>query len=512
MNKCFLVILDGLGINDNSVGNAWAQARAPFLKELLTDSPSTTLVTHGRRVGLPEGQMGNSEVGHLNIGAGRVITQSLVNINESIKDGTIKSAAQFVKFTEAVCQSKSVHLIGLLSDGGVHSHQDHLIGLIKLLPPASQLDHIYLHIITDGRDTSPHGALKYLELLNSQIEKDPRIEIATLSGRYYSMDRDNRWERIKRGLDVVIGAGESTSLKPIDYVKKRYEAGESDEFIAPVRFVTYSKNSISNSPAPLLCWNFRADRMRQLTFALLSPTFSEFPVDSPFTPITTLTLTEYSEKFELPVLFPHSPIRNHLGQVIAAQGLTQLRAAETEKYPHVTYFFNGGEEVLLKGEERVLVPSPKDVPTYDLKPEMSAFQLTEAVQAKVESSSFSFGVLNYANCDMVGHSGVLAAGIAAVEAVDTCLKSIVPFLISQNWSLVIIADHGNCEQMVNYEDNTPHTSHTTYPVPMIMINGPKGGFLASGGALCDVAPTILDMMDITKPIEMTGKSLLIRKF
>jgi 2,3-bisphosphoglycerate-independent phosphoglycerate mutase len=507
MKKCFLIILDGLGINSNPIGNSWAQAEAPFLNGLLEEYPSTTLTTHGLRVGLPEGQMGNSEVGHLNIGAGRVVKQSLVKITESIKDGSVKKTPSFMKFSEAVCKSRSVHLLGLLSDGGVHSHQDHLTDLIRLLPLAPQLEQIYLHIITDGRDTSPHGGLEYLKKLLAEIKDDPRIKIASLAGRYYSMDRDNRWERTKRGADAITGHGNVTALTPLEYLKSRYDAGESDEFIAPVRFDNYLINKII-TPAPLLCWNFRADRMRQITFALLSPAFSEFPINSPFTSATTLTLTEYDENFVLPVLFPPSPIRNHLGQVIADQGLTQLRAAETEKYPHVTYFFNGGEEVTLTGEDRILVPSPKDVPTYDHKPEMSAFPLTEAVQAKLESSNFSFGVLNYANCDMVGHTGVLKAGIAAVEAVDSCLKSLLPILIKQQWCIIIIADHGNCEQMVNYEDNTPHTSHTTYPVPMILVNGPKGCSLASGGALCDVAPTILTIMGIEIPSEMTGHSLL----
>lgn len=507
MKKCFLVILDGLGINSNPVGNSWAQAEAPFLNSLMKEYPSTTLTTHGVRVGLPEGQMGNSEVGHLNIGAGRVVKQSLVKITESIRDGSVKETPSFKKFTDAITRSKSVHLMGLLSDGGVHSHQDHLAGLIKLLPAVPQLEHIYLHIITDGRDTSPHGGLEYLKILLGQIKDDPRIRIASLGGRYYSMDRDKRWERTKRGADVMTGNGEVTALTPLEYLKTRYEAGESDEFISPVRFDYYSTNKVA-APAPLLCWNFRADRMRQITFALLSPAFSEFPIASPFTPATTLTLTEYDENFALPVLFPPAPIRNHLGEVIAAQGLKQLRAAETEKYPHVTYFFNGGEEVTLNGEDRILVPSPKDVPTYDHKPEMSAFPLTEAVHAKLEASSYSFGVLNYANCDMVGHTGVLKAGIAAVEAVDSCLSSLVPFLINQQWCIVIIADHGNCEQMVNYEDNSPHTSHTTYPVPMILVNGSKNCSLASGGALCDVAPTILAIMGITPPSEMTGRPLL----
>jgi 2,3-bisphosphoglycerate-independent phosphoglycerate mutase len=508
MKKCFLIILDGLGINDNPVGNAWAQARAPFLNGLLKEYPSTTLTTHGVRVGLPEGQMGNSEVGHLNIGAGRVVNQSLVKITESIKDGSIKEATPFIRFTQAVSQSKSVHLMGLLSDGGVHSHQDHLIGLLKLLSAAPELEHIYLHIITDGRDTSPHGGLEYLTLLNTEIKSDPRIKIASLAGRYFSMDRDNRWERTQRGVAVMTGYGEGTPLTPLEYLKTRYNAGESDEFISPVRFDYYSPNKLS-SPAPLLCWNFRADRMRQITTALLSSTFSEFPVSSPFTSATTLTLTEYDENFALPVLFPPSPIRNHIGEVISDQGLTQIRAAETEKYPHVTYFFNGGEEILLKGEDRVLVPSPKDVPTYDHKPEMSAFPLTAALRAKIETSSYSFGVLNYANCDMVGHTGILKAGIAAVEAVDTCLSSLVPFLINQQWCIVLIADHGNCEQMINYADNTPHTSHTTNPVPMILVQGPKDCSLASGGALCDVAPTILTIMGIQPPPEMTGRSLIV---
>lgn len=507
MKKCFLIILDGLGINSNPVGNAWAQARAPYLNELLKEYPSTTLTTHGLRVGLPEGQMGNSEVGHLNIGAGRVVKQSLVKITESIKDGSVKETPSFIKFTEAVCKSRSVHLMGLLSDGGVHSHQDHLTNLIKLLPLAPQLEQIYLHIITDGRDTSPYGGLEYLKKLLADIKDDSRIKIASLSGRYYAMDRDNRWERTKKGADVMTGHGNVTTLSPLEYLKARYDAGESDEFITPVRFDYYSTTKVI-APAPLLCWNFRADRMRQITFALLSPAFSEFPIASPFTIATTLTLTEYDENFVLPVLFPTTQIRNHIGEVIAAKGLMQLRAAETEKYPHVTYFFNGGEEVTLKGEDRILVPSPKDVPTYDHKPEMSAFPLTEAVHSKLEGGSYSFGVLNYANCDMVGHTGVLKAGIAAVEAVNTCLKSLVPFLISQQWCVVIIADHGNCEQMVNYEDNTLHTSHTTNPVPMILVNGPANCSLVSDGALCDVAPTILTIMGIEPPSEMTGHSLL----
>jgi 2,3-bisphosphoglycerate-independent phosphoglycerate mutase len=532
MQKCFLVIVDGLGLNENSIGNAWANARSPFLNSLLATYPSTSLVTHGRQVGLPNGQMGNSEVGHLNIGAGRVILQSLVRITEGIKERSILQSTTFQNFIDQCEQQECVHLIGLLSDGGVHSHQEHLWGLLKIFSANQQIKNIYLHIITDGRDTAPNSAVLFLEELQNQIVSDQRIQIKSLSGRYYAMDRDNRSERTELALEAMLGCSKNVSnLRAIDYVKLRYECNESDEFITPVTFVDNQTRSsadvlVNEARAesdkyfgPLLFWNFRADRMRQLTNSLLNDkqTFGAHATIRLCPKNAALTLTEYEENNNVPILFPPTTINNHLGQVISQQGYVQLRAAETEKYPHVTYFFNGGQEVIMEGEERILVPSPKDVPTYDHKPEMSANELTATVIKKLQEKSFHFGVLNYANCDMVGHTGSLSAAIKAVETVDNCLSIIVPFLIEQGWCIIVTADHGNCEQMINYTDNSPHTAHTTNLVPFVLVNLKmadqqecnKGNCeLDHSGALCDIAPTILSILKIKQPEEMTGKSLL----
>jgi 2,3-bisphosphoglycerate-independent phosphoglycerate mutase len=514
--KTFLIVLDGLGINPNPLSNSWAEAAPPYLNQLLAENPNSTLVTHGLRVGLPEGQMGNSEVGHLNIGAGRVIQQSLVRIDIGLQPETLRQSIAYNNFITLAAQTQEIHLLGLLSDGGVHSHLNHLLQLLKIISIQDEINSIKLHIITDGRDTSPQGGLAYLATLISAIDllhtHVPRlkIHIASLSGRFYTMDRDQRWERTQRAVDAIVGGKNTVTLSPLDYLKQRYEAGETDEFVTPVSFSANGSNappSLQN--ASLLCWNFRADRMRQITQALFNPLFSHFHVHSTFRGERSLTFTEYDEALPLPLLFPSQPVRDHLGEMVAKNGLAQLRAAETEKYPHVTYFFNGGSEEQLPREERIMVPSPKDVATYDLKPEMSAYELTDAVVKRiVAKDDLAFGVLNYANCDMVGHTGNLAAATKAVETVSFCLAKLVPILIDHGWTIMLIADHGNCEQMVNYADGSPHTSHTKYPVPIILVNGPPKFGVSAGGALCDVAPTILNLLAIPVPADMTGTSLL----
>lgn len=494
-----LIILDGLGINPKLKGNAFSNAHTPVIDQLLEQSPHSTLLTHGASVGLPEGQMGNSEVGHLNIGAGRVVKQKLVEISDTLSRSYLDASPAYETFASTFSEDSSVHVAGLMSDGGVHSSLEHLLKLISLLEQES-VSHVYLHLFTDGRDTSPNGGIRYLAQVEDALKNKDKTSIASLCGRYYAMDRDNRSERTALSYDAITKGAFACEKTPAEYIKAAYNEDVTDEFIKAASFNNYHGVSPGDS---IIYFNFRADRMRQLVTMLSINDESKV-----FTRDASLTFTEYDGTFGLPILFPKNEIREHLGEVVSAAGLNQLRAAETEKYPHVTYFFNGGEEAVLHGEDRVMADSPKDVPTYDHKPEMSARELTEMVIEKLGAKEYSLLVLNYANCDMVGHTGVLDAAVKAVETVDSCLGTLLETLKSQGWYALIIADHGNAEQMINYEDNSPHTAHTTYPVPVVMPLGPKGVGLKSGGALCDVAPTIIDLCNLSQPKAMTGVSLL----
>ncbi|MCO6430420.1 MAG: 2,3-bisphosphoglycerate-independent phosphoglycerate mutase [Deltaproteobacteria bacterium] len=499
-----LCILDGLGLNPDTRGNAVKLAKTPVLDRLTAECPSSTLVTHGEAVGLPAGQMGNSEVGHLNIGAGRVVEQWLLRISRALKGESLPDSEQYAAFVKNCQSSPKVHLVGLVSDGGVHSHIEHLLLLITRLRRDLSSE-LVIHVVTDGRDTAPNSAVKFTGVLLDHIADVPRCTIGSVAGRFYAMDRDKRWERTSRAFDAI-AAGKAPQLSdPLTGIEESYAAEVSDEFIEP--FIV--------APSPIAAddgivfWNFREDRMRQIVAALALKDFAGFERGdyTPPPPSRVLCFTDYDRTFHLPFLFPIHNIKNHLGEVIAKLGLKQLRVAETEKYPHVTYFLNGGVEKELPGEERKLVPSPRDVKTYDLKPEMSAVAVTDIVVAAIAAGEHALIVVNLANCDMVGHTGNLDAAVKAVETVDLCLGRMVDALATAGGQALIIADHGNAEQMIDYETGFAHTAHTKYPVPIIMVGSRSCSSLEAGGALCDVAPTLLKMMGIPQPEEMGGKPL-----
>jgi 2,3-bisphosphoglycerate-independent phosphoglycerate mutase len=498
-----ICILDGLGLNPNPRGNAVAVAKKPVLDKLFATQPMTTLVTHGERVGLPEGQMGNSEVGHLNIGAGRVVEQWLLRISRALSRGAIRDSAAYATLHQEVSGQGALHIVGLFSDGGVHSHSEHLYLLLDRIS-ADFKSTIYLHLITDGRDTSPHRALDQVKDLESRIaQKYPHIKIATVCGRFYAMDRDKRWERVERAYKAIRLKDAPRAVSASQWIAASYEAKTTDEFIEPA---VIDPTPVGEKDG-IIFWNFREDRMREIVRVLCIENFADFPRPAPiFSAARVLCFTEYDHSFGLPFLFEPIEIKNHLGEVLSAQGLRQLRTAETEKYPHVTYFFNGGIEKAYSGEERVLIPSPRDVKTYDLKPEMSAEGVTEVVVNALTSKSADVIVVNLANCDMVGHTGVFEAAVRAVETADTCLGKMLTALDKVSGKAVILADHGNAEQLINYEDGSPFTSHTLFPVPFIVYGAGKLS-LREGGALCDVAPTVLKLLVIPQPQEMTGKSL-----
>lgn len=497
-----LCVLDGFGLNPDSRGNAIKLAKTPHFSALWERDPHTTLTTHGERVGLPEGQMGNSEVGHLNIGAGRVVEQWLLRISNALRKNVLAESPEYKQFLAAVRDAPAVHLLGLFSDGGVHSHSEHALLLIERIA-ADYPGKIFVHVITDGRDTSPNRAHEQLPTLLKLTQRIPRVAIATVSGRFHAMDRDKRWERINKAYDAIMLAKAPKVPDLLGYITSSYENKVTDEFIEPA-IVT---------PAPIgpndgiVFWNFREDRMREIVKALCVKEFEGFarPV-TPIAPERTLCFTEYDHSYHLPYLFAPLEIKNHLGEYLSGLGLAQLRVAETEKYPHVTYFFNGGIEKEYAGEVRQVVPSPRDVKTYDLKPEMSAQGVTDTVKEGIRSGRYDLIVVNLANCDMVGHTGVVEAGVKAVETVDRCLGEMIAELDKAGGQAIILADHGNAEQMIA-ADGTPHTAHTLFPVPFIIHNGPQGITLRSGGALCDVAPTVLKAMGIPEPREMTGAAL-----
>lgn len=509
-----LCILDGLGLNPDSRANAVAAARKPNLDWLMAKQPWTVVTTYGESVGLPAGQMGNSEVGHLNLGAGRVVEQWLLRISRALEGDFLAKSAEYRQLLKNVSGDKTLHLVGLYSSGGVHSSAEHLHLLLDKVH-ADFSGKIALHIITDGRDVAPQTAANDVATLQKRLTQYPRCSLTTICGRFYAMDRDKRWERIKKSYDVIVsGDGEQIS-DPVEYLNRSYAAGITDEFIEPAVMGGGTKVSSGDG---VLFWNFREDRMREIVKALCVTDFEGFPREgiepsgsAPFTGDRVLGFTEYDHSYHLPFLFPALEISNHLGETIANQGLAQLRVAETEKYAHVTYFFNGGKETAYAKEERALIPSPRDVKTYDQKPEMSAIQVCDTVLDAISSGKYQFIVVNFANCDMVGHTGSIKAATLAVETVDMCLGRIVDRLNKHGWQAIITADHGNAEQMVSYETNEPQTAHTTFPVPLILVGGPEGKALRLGGALCDIAPTILELMGLEQPKEMTGASLVVKE-
>lgn len=508
-----LIIRDGWGENPGGVesakidGNTVLLANTPIHDELYTTYPQGRLSASGLDVGLPEGQMGNSEVGHLNLGAGRVVYQGLTKINKAIEDDVLKENEALVSAIEKA-QGKRLHLLGLVSDGGVHSHQDHLVALCKIAKD-SGVDDIMIHVITDGRDTSPTGGKGYLlDLQNSLDEIGVGASaIATVIGRYYAMDRDKRWERNQLAWDAIVsGIGEKTELSPMDAVASKYEEDTTDEFIKPLIFSHADEQRIRDEDV-VFFYNFRADRARQISDAFLQgEAFGGFDT-SPSPKVEFLTMTQYSENYDCGVLFPPVALENTLGKVVSDAGLTQLRIAETEKYPHVTYFFNGGEETPNAGEDRHIVASPK-VATYDLQPEMSAGEVTQTLLDKLPN--YDLVIVNFANPDMVGHTGSVDAACESVETIDDAVGKVVRKVQELGGKVLITSDHGNCELMVK-PDGSPHTAHTTYLVSTIYIGEDAAEVTLDNGILGDVAPTLLDMLGVPQPVEMTGKSLINRK-
>jgi 2,3-bisphosphoglycerate-independent phosphoglycerate mutase len=496
-----LVVLDGWGWREDKADNAVRQARTPTFDHLWQSGPHGFLRTSGRDVGLPPGQMGNSEVGHLNIGAGRVVTQDLPRINDAIISGEIKKAPALTGLIENLKKSGGTcHLIGLVSPGGVHSHQDHGVELAKILAEAGVP--IVAHAITDGRDTPPQSAADDLKRFTAAL---PKSVVATVIGRYYAMDRDKRWERVVKAYNAIVEAEGPRFPDAQTAIADAYSKKQFDEFITPAVIGDY--RGIKDGDG-VLCFNFRSDRVREILGAMLDPSFSGFERKRKVRFVAAVGMAQYSDELDrlMGTIFPPQSFPHILGEVVSDAGRTQLRMAETEKYPHVTYFLNGGREEPYYGEDRIMVPSPK-VATYDLQPEMSAPELTDKAVAAIDSGKYDLIVLNFANPDMVGHTGSLSAAIKAVETVDTGLGKIVDAIQRQGGALLVTADHGNCEMMRDPETGGPHTSHTTNPVPLLLF-GARNRALVAEGRLADIAPTVLELMDLPKPKEMTGTSLL----
>jgi 2,3-bisphosphoglycerate-independent phosphoglycerate mutase len=496
-----LVVLDGWGWREEAADNAVRQARTPTFDRLWAGCPHAFLRTSGTDVGLPEGQMGNSEVGHLNIGAGRLVVQDLPRIDAAITSGEIERAPALTRLIERVRQSGGTcHLMGLVSPGGVHSHQDHAAALARILVKASVP--AVVHAFTDGRDTPPRSAGNDIARLVAALPRS--IPITTVSGRYYAMDRDRRWDRVAKAYHAIVDAEGPRFASASAVIADAYAHDTSDEFIVPAVVGEYAGMRDGDG---ILCFNFRADRVREILSALLDPTFSGFARPRSVRVVAAAGMTQYSEQLDalMGTIFPPQSLANVLGQVVAGAGRSQLRMAETEKYAHVTYFLNGGEEEPYRGEDRVMVPSPK-VATYDLKPEMSAPELTDKAVEAIGSGRYELIVLNYANPDMVGHTGSLAAAVKAVETVDAGLGRIAEAIAKAGGALLVTADHGNCETMRDPETGGPHTAHTTNPVPVLLLGG--GNVSLAEGRLADVAPTLLELMGLPQPTEMTGGSLL----
>ncbi len=502
-NRAFLIILDGWGLGPKLEADAIARANTPYFDILWQTRPHSTLVTHGEDVGLPDGQMGNSEVGHLNIGAGRVVYQELTRINIAVRQGELAGNAVLKEaFDYAKREGKAVHFLGLVSDGGVHSHIDHLKALIELAEK-SGVEKSFVHAFTDGRDCDPKSGAGFLGDLQGFL-KGKRTRIATLIGRYYAMDRDKRWERVKLAYDLLVeGKAEAETADFSDFLLKSYENGVTDEFIRPVAAAGLS-GKIEAGDA-VICFNFRTDRLRELTEVLSQKDLPEQGMKK--LPLHYVTMTRYDDSFQnVHVVFEKDDVTMTLGEFISKQGRSQLRIAETEKYPHVTFFFSGGREEPFAGETRRMVPSPM-VATYDLQPEMSAPGITAAVMEEIRKNRPDFICLNFANTDMVGHTGVFTAAMRAAETVDGCLSEIVPLALENGYSCLIIADHGNSDYMIN-EDGTPNTAHTKNPVPCILVSPQTiGNQELVDGRLADVAPTLLELMGLPLPPEMTGRSL-----
>ena len=497
-----LVILDGWGLNPKREGNAIRLARTPVMDGLSARYPVSTLTTCGEAVGLPSGQMGNSEVGHLNLGAGRIVYQDLTRIDKAVRDGALAEIPELKEALARAARGGTLHFMGLLSPGGVHSHQEHLFAMARLAGRAG-VGRIRVHAFLDGRDTPPRSAGSSIDALEKTVAAVPGAATATISGRFYAMDRDKRWERTEAAYRAMVrGEGRRAASGPAA-LRAAYEANEDDEFVQPT-VLDGADGSVRRGDT-VIAFNFRPDRMRQICRALGDPGFdgfarSEWPLD-----LHLVCMTEYDETFRFPVLFHDEPLRATIGETVSRAGVRQLRIAETEKYAHVTYFFNGSEEKPFEGEDRVLIPSPK-VKTYDLKPEMSAVEVTDEVVKRLADDRYGFFVLNYANPDMVGHTGKIDAAVRAVETVDGCLGRVVEAVSSRGGLALVTADHGNAEQMIDETTGGPHTAHTLNPVPFLVTGGEPHS--VRSGILADVAPTLLALLGIPAPPEMTGESLL----
>ena len=503
--KVILAIMDGWGLGKIPSADAIQQAHPAFVSSLYSKYPNTTLVTCGEEVGLPDGQMGNSEVGHLNLGAGRIVYQELQRINVAIRTGELtQNPVLLATIQQAKANNKPLHLLGLVSDGGVHSHTSHLKAICNICKDAG-LTEVYIHAFTDGRDTDPKSGLGYItdiaEFLKGSVGK-----IATVSGRYYAMDRDKRWERVKLAYDTLVNAAGPTASNAISAITQSYAAGVSDEFILPTVITDANNQPIAQIKEgdSAICFNFRTDRCREITEVLTQTDFPELGMQKLNLHYTTMTL--YDHKFKnVQVIFENDNLVNTLGQILEANGKKQIRIAETEKYPHVTFFFNGGREEPFTGESRIMVPSPK-VATYDLQPEMSAIEITDKLIPEIENETADFICLNYANTDMVGHTGVFSAAITAALTVDKCVERVVTAALKHNYTVFLTADHGNADFMIN-EDGSPNTAHTLNPVPFFIIDNEWKGTVKPG-RLGDLAPTILTVMGLPIPKEMTGDILI----
>ncbi|MFD1926930.1 2,3-bisphosphoglycerate-independent phosphoglycerate mutase [Sporosarcina siberiensis] len=500
-----LIILDGFGLRGETMGNAVAQAKKPSFDLLWENFPHTTLTASGEAVGLPEGQMGNSEVGHLNIGAGRIVYQNLTRINKSIREADFFQNTALHKAIAHVKENNSaLHLIGLLSDGGVHSHDEHLFALLKLAK-LNDVDQVFVHVFLDGRDVAQQSALDYLQQTETMIEEIGVGKIASVSGRYYAMDRDKRWDRVEKAYNAIVYGTALTAVTPTAGVLRSYEQDVNDEFVMPfiIEELGQPVATVEDSDA-VVFFNFRPDRSIQLSRAFTDNTFIGFEKEAKkFKNLKFVTFTHYSDEVVADVAFNNENLEDTLGEVISNNGLRQLRIAETEKYPHVTFFMSGGREEKFLGEERILIASPK-VATYDLKPEMSAYEVTNALINAIDNDLFDAIILNFANPDMVGHSGLLEPTIKAIETVDECLGIIIDALHAKGGSAIVTADHGNADEVITIE-GTPMTAHTTNPVPVIVTHPDL--VLREGGILADLAPTMLKLLDLKQPDKMTGNSL-----
>lgn len=510
MKPLILIILDGWGHRVEKKDNGIALAQTPHFDHLWKSYPHTLIDGSGKSVGLPEGIMGNSEVGHMNLGAGRIVYSGLSQIYHAIEDGSFFDNPALIEATQSARLNRStLHLMGLVSDGAVHSHQDHLYALLDLAKRQG-LDRVFVHCFMDGRDTAPQDGARYLAELETEMHKKGVGRIATVCGRYFAMDRDKRWDRIEKAYNVLVGESSGGMFSPVDYLRKMYRSGTGDEFIPPVSVLNEQKEPVGpiKDGDAVIFFNFRADRARQITRALTETGFADFERQR-VPKISRFVCMAPYDNFNLPVAFRPSYPQRIFAEIISEKGLSQLRIAETEKYAHVTYFFNGGKDVVFPGEERVMIPSPREVPTYDQKPEMSAVRITDELLNRLNQEKYDVIILNFANADMVGHTAKPQAISRAVSVVDECVGRVVETVLKMKGTALITADHGNAEQMVD-SNSRPHTAHTTNLVPFILVSERhrKDHLKKSGGRLCDVAPTLLQLLHIPKPKEMTGESLI----